>query len=131
MDAFILALTVAAHTFSLPVGLQSAICYVESKHNLKAFHAHDGNGNSVGACQIKLNTARQMGFKGTEKELFLPKNNVHYSAKYLKSKLDLYHRDIRKAVAAYNAGTWRKNELGKTKNDRYVRAVFKAWVENK
>ena len=131
MTTLMLIFAVASQTFNLPPGLLSALCYTESKHNVSAIHLDDGGADSVGVCQLQLRSARGIGFRGSEEDLFDPTLNVHYAAKYLRSQLDRYHGDIRKAVAAYNAGSWRENERGLTKNRKYVSAVFKAWSEDK
>lgn len=126
---FLFALMI--QTFHLPVGLQSSICWVESNHNPKALHKDDGGGNSVGVCQIKLSTARSLGFKGNETQLQDPKVNIYYSARYLRRQLDRYRGDSHKAVAAYNAGAWRLNMQGQIKNRHYVDKVFQAWSRGK
>lgn len=124
--------TTVTHTFSLPPGLLSAICFVESGHTVQAMRHNDGGGaTSVGACQIKLATARMLGFKGTENELKNPTVNIHYSGKFLRWQLNRYRGDTLKAVAAYNAGTYRTNDQGLIKNRKYVHKVLLAWEENK
>lgn len=80
----------------------------------------------MGECQLKLSTAKQMGFKGTERDLLLdPSLNIHFAAKYLRSRLDRYSGDLRKAVSAYNAGRYKTNNLP------YVKKVLKAWEEQR
>ncbi len=118
-------------TFHLPPGLLSAVCYTETKHTPSALHADDGGNDSIGACQVQLPTARYMGFRGTEKDLYLPKVNVRLAGAYLAYQLKRYHGDVEKAVAAYNAGTHRLNKKGLTVNRRYVNAVLKAWEDGK
>lgn len=120
-----------SQNFNLPPGLLSAICWVESHHNSAAINAHDGGSASHGICQIKLETAALLGFKGTEEELTRPKTNIHYAGKYIKWQLDRYQGNIPKAVAAYNAGTYRENSQGQIMNRKYVGKVFDAWIENK
>jgi len=107
--------------YGLPPGLLSSVCYVESKHNISALHKHDGNGDSIGVCQIKLKTARHMGFHGTEAQLMIPRNNVKYAAKYLSYQMKRYH-NINKAIIAYNYGN--AKSLTSTK---YQRKVIKKW----
>lgn len=126
-----LAFTVATQTFALPQGLVSAVCFTESRHNVKAIHFNDGGEDSLGLCQVHLGTARDLGFKGTRKELSDPRTNIYYSAKYLNHQLSRYNGSIYKAVAAYNAGTYRLNDSGQVKNKQYVRKVFTAWAEGR
>lgn len=107
--------------YGLPSDLLSSLCYVESKHNVESIHHDDGGANSVGICQIKLATAKQMGFKGTEKQLMNPKMNIKYAAKFLSHQISRYH-SVTRGVIAYNQG----NARGLTYS-KYQRKVFKQW----
>jgi soluble lytic murein transglycosylase-like protein len=120
----------ATQVFNLPIGLLPALCYVESGHHADSVHVLDGNANSIGVCQIKLQTARLVGFKGSEKDLKTPFTNIYYSAAYLSHQLTRYRGDIRKGVAAYNAGRYRENDKGLIMNRKYVQKVFKEWSTN-
>lgn len=129
-----LALIFAAvsQNLSIPPGLLSALCYTETKHVVKAVNINDGGSNSIGICQLKLRTARGVGYVGTEQELQNnPNTNIYYAGLYLRRQLDRYNGDTRKAISAYNAGTHRLSPEGKTRNRKYVSLVFKAWKENK
>lgn len=127
--AFLFAL--AAQLYQLPTGYQSALCFVESSHNPAAMHKDDGRGNSVGICQIKLSTAKMLGFKGTENELKDPKTNILYSAKYLHLQSNRYRGDLRKTTGSYNAGSFKVNNQGKVINQKYIDKVFKAWGQGR
>lgn len=107
----------------LPAGLLGAICTVESGMNPNAVHKNDGKGDSLGLCQIKLSTARLVGFKGTKKQLMNAKVNAFYAAKYLKKQIKRYHGDFAKAVTAYNQGTTYSNG-----GSIYMTKVFNTWV---
>lgn len=126
MDPVTLALAFAAVTqnLELPPGLLSAVCHVESNHDIRAMHYSDGNGDSLGICQIKLSTARLMGFGGSSEELRLPAANVFYAGRYLKHQLARYAGDPVKALSAYNAGTARLHL-----NKPYVYKVITAWEQ--
>lgn len=106
----------------LPEGLLSSLCLVESRHDVNAVHQHDGHGNSVGACQIKLNTAKGLGFKGTEKDLLKPEVNLTYAAKYLKHQILRYNGDVTRGVIAYNQGSART-----ATKTQYSSKVFAEW----
>lgn len=106
----------------LPPGLLSSLCYVESKHKINAIHHDDGDQDSLGVCQIKLTSARQMGFRGTAKQLMEPRYNVKYAARYLKYQISRYNNSITKGVIAYNLG----NARGLT-STKYQRRVFRKW----
>jgi soluble lytic murein transglycosylase-like protein len=112
--------------FNLPQGLLESLCFIESSHNIKAIHKDDGNGNSVGICQVKLSTAKWLGFTGTEKDLMVPATNIYYAGKYLSKQRTRYSGSIDKAVIAYNIG-----HAGNLTNTIYSAKVFKQWREYK
>jgi len=104
MEATLLLLFVSAtSTFNLPQGLLSALCFVESSHRVEAMHKDDGGSNSIGVCQIKYTTAKELGFKGTSKDLRKPEVNIYYAAKYLAKQIKKYH-SVDKGIVAYNLG---------------------------
>lgn len=107
--------------FNLPKGLLSSLCYIESTHNTKAIHKDDGTGNSVGICQVKLSTAKWLGFTGTEKQLMKPSTNIYYAAKYLNYQIRRYHSTTR-GIIAYNFGN--AKNLTST---RYSVKVLRQW----
>lgn len=129
-NTIVMLFLTATQTYQLPPGLLSSLCYVESKHKIDAVHHDDGNSDSLGICQIKYETAKHLGFKGTKADLMDPKNNITYAAKYLKSQLKRYNGNSPKAVAAYNMGHFSPGKVF-AKNQSYVDAVFKAWAEAK
>lgn len=126
MSATILTIlfTSASMQYGLQPKLLSSLCWVESKHVITAVHKDDGTSNSVGVCQIKLKTAKWLGFTGTEKQLMDPETNIKYAAKYLAYQQHRYH-SITKAVIAYNIG----NAKGLTSTN-YSRKVFKVWRQH-
>lgn len=125
-----LFLTVS-QTLSLPPGLLSAVCYVESGHRTTAMNQSDGGSPSVGLCQIKAATARGMGYRGTDMVLAKPGVNAYWAGKYLRYQLDRYNGDVLKALSAYNAGTHRVNAKGEIMNRKYVAKVVNAWSESR
>lgn len=108
-------------TQGLPPGLLESICYIESKHTATAIHHDDGGSNSVGICQIKLSTAKWLGFKGNEKKLMIPSINIFYAALYLKKLSYRYKNDWTKVIIAYNMGS------AKFKKTKYSDKVNKYW----
>lgn len=120
-----------SNTFNLPPGLLSALCFAESSHRVHIMHHDDGGSDSLGICQIKLSTAKELGFSGTTDNLMRPKTNIYFAAKYLAKQFKRYHGALYKSVAAYNTGSYRPNELGLPKNAKYVNNVLTAWKEKR
>lgn len=107
--------------YQIPYGLLDSLCWVESNHEITAIHHDDGGEDSLGICQIKYSTAKEMGFKGTRKQLMEPNYNIKYSAKYLRYQIDRY-RSVKRAVIAYNRGNAKNLTTSK-----YQRKVYKKW----
>ncbi len=106
----------------LPANLLNSLCWVESKHNIAAIHHDDGNSDSVGICQIKLATAKSLGFIGTQKQLMGAKINIKYAAKFLAYQIKRYNGNVTKGIIAYNRG----NAKGLTAT-KYSDKVLKQW----
>ena len=113
--------------YNLPPGLLMSICTVESGLNVRAIHKDDGSDDSRGICQLHLNTARLMGFKGPESQLLEAGPNILFSGRYLAHQLHRYNGDYASGIAAYNSGTLRLDHCGKIRNIKYVNKVTKAW----
>jgi soluble lytic murein transglycosylase-like protein len=112
--------TTISISLGLPTGLLSSLCYVESKYKVNAIHHDDGGANSVGICQVKLATAKDYGFRGTEKELMKPETNIRIAGLYLKHQINRYN-SVQRGVIAYNQGH------AAVRTTRYQRKVFKEW----
>jgi soluble lytic murein transglycosylase-like protein len=124
MSILLMFLTISQQ-HHLPPHLLSSLCYIESKHDVAAIHHDDGGADSLGICQIKLQTAREMGYKGTKQQLMQPSTNIRYAAKYLRYQIRRYG-SIERAVVAYNKGNARD-----LTTSRYQRKVFNKWMEAK
>jgi soluble lytic murein transglycosylase-like protein len=122
---------ITSQYLNLPEGLLSALCFVESGHNVQSVNLHDRGSKSLGICQIKLSTARFLGYKGSEKDLFSPQVNIYYAGKFLARNIRRYDGNIYRGVSAYNAGTCRLNRRGQALNNKYVKKVYKAWKEKR
>ncbi len=117
--AFLFVTTTGA--FELPHGLLDSVCYVETKHDVSAYHPNDGGSPSIGVCQVKLSTARWMGYKGDAEGLQDPAVNVYYAGKYLKYQISRYN-SVERGVIAYNRG----NAKG-FRRSGYSDKVLKQW----
>jgi len=111
--------------FNLPNGLLSSLCFVETRHIASVVHIDDGSSHSYGVCQVKLETAKYLGFKGTVEQLMNPKINIYYAGKYLQKQI-LRYNDINKGIVAYNRGN--SNKLTRS---IYSDKVNKQWGDNK
>jgi soluble lytic murein transglycosylase-like protein len=103
------------------------ICSHESNSFTMNYSPHDHGSPSYGVCQVKLESARQLGFKGSPYELMDPKKNALWAARYLKYQESRYGNNLCKITAAYNSGSYveSKKKPGKPKNLKYVRLVQK------
>jgi soluble lytic murein transglycosylase-like protein len=115
----------AAKSAKVAGALFLAICSHESR-NFRANYTPDDNGSaSYGVCQLKFNSAVQLGFKGTQEQLKNPKINIKYAALYLRYEQDRYGEDWVKLTSAYNAGSYVEStkKPGCPKNLKYIRLV--------
>lgn len=147
MDTLIIAFLFVTNTaqFNLPPNLLSSLCYVESKHNPNAIHKDDGKTDSLGICQVKLATAKSLGYKGTAKGLLNPNANIYYAAKYLSYQRSRYHGSISKAIIAYNRGnakglilseysvkvTKQWNEVNKYEKQKEIKVCEENWAQKR
>lgn len=115
----------AAKSVGVSGTLLLAICSHESSGFKFNYAAHDHGSPSYGVCQVKLNSAVQMGFKGNPEDLKNTKTNSLYAAKYLKYEQDRYGDDWVKLASAYNAGSYNESHsvYGCPRNLKYVRLV--------
>jgi len=89
------------------------------------------NDASIGVMQVLVKTAQWI-MKDTSidrSRLMQPQYNIRVGARYIKYQLDRYNGDVKKAIAAYNAGSARYKSDGTTFiNQPYVDFVFE-WYE--
>ncbi|MEO6945786.1 MAG: transglycosylase SLT domain-containing protein [Nitrobacter sp.] len=92
---------VAAHAQAngVPVELVHRVIVRESRYNPRAVH----RGN-YGMMQIKLATARGLGYTGTAEGLLDPETNLTYAVKYLAGAYHAAHGNHNRAVAYYAGG---------------------------
>ncbi len=115
-------MAVATKQHDLPPGLLQAVCMTESTLNPNAIHHDDGGTDSIGLCQVKLKTAKWLGFKGTANDLLNPTINAYYAAKYLRKQIVRYNGNTTKALIAYNRGN-----AGSLLSTNYSDKVIKQW----
>jgi soluble lytic murein transglycosylase-like protein len=86
----------AALAASVEADLLRAVIAVESGFNARAV----SKAGAVGLMQLMPATAKRYGAA----DRYDPRQNVHAGARYLKSLIDRYGKDLELALAAYNAG---------------------------
>ena len=88
----------------VPVDLAHAVVKTESGYNPRA----TGRAGEVGLMQIKLATARGIGFRGTREQLYDPETNIKWGMKYLGEARRLAGGSECGTLSRYNGGLGRK-----------------------
>lgn len=84
----------------VPVDLAHAVVYSESSYRPNA----RGAAGEIGLMQIRLGTARMLGYTGSAKGLYDPETNIRYGMKYLGGAHDLAGGSTCGTILRYNAG---------------------------
>lgn len=102
----------------------------ESSFNPRATHRDVNGKSSYGLMQLRLATAREVAQDPSlpAEALFDPALNVRLGTRYIAKNLARYGGSYPDAIAAYNAGTARKDALGRYVNSRGVPNV-QAYVD--
>ena len=95
----------AALAAAVEADLLRAVIAVESGFNARAV----SKAGAVGLMQLMPATAKRFG--ATDR--YDPRQNVHAGARYLRSLIDRYGKDIQLALAAYNAGETAVDRCGR------------------
>lgn len=93
----------AARKYQVDPKLVAAIAEVESGGNQEAA----SSAGAIGVMQLMPDTAAALGINPYDK-----KSNIEGGAKYLREMLDTFDGDVRRAVAAYNAGPQAVRDYG-------------------
>jgi soluble lytic murein transglycosylase-like protein len=102
--AAVLLLVLTGYAEAAPRALLEAVIHVESRGNAKAVGRH----GEIGLGQLRLQTARGMGFRGSRAELFKPSVNRHYTERYLDMALKRAGGRLCHAASLYNMGVGAK-----------------------
>ncbi|MGH6760000.1 MAG: lytic transglycosylase domain-containing protein [Phyllobacterium sp.] len=89
-----------ASTYGVPVKLAHAVVRVESNFRPNV----TGGAGEIGLMQIKLSTARGLGYTGSAKALYNPETNIRYGMKYLAGAHKLGDGSTCGTILKYNAG---------------------------
>ncbi len=118
-SAYFPAIQEAAVKYGVDPKLVSAVAEVESGYEQGAISAT----GAVGVMQLMPETAEALGVNPYDAA-----QNIDGGAKYLKQMLDTFGGDVRKAVAAYNAGPEAVREYGGvppySETQQYVSSVL-------
>lgn len=85
---------------NIPVGLAHAVVYSESSYKASA----RGAAGEIGLMQLRLPTARMVGYSGSAKALYDPETNIKYGMKYLGKARQLASGNTCGTILRYNAG---------------------------
>jgi soluble lytic murein transglycosylase-like protein len=100
----------------LPVALVHRVIVRESRYQPRLI----GRGGTIGLMQIKLATARELGYTGSAEGLRDPNTNLTYGVKYLAGAYRVAHGDHNRAVYYYASGYYYA-----AKRQRLQRAAFR------
>jgi soluble lytic murein transglycosylase-like protein len=89
-----------ARANGIPIELAHAVIRHESGYNARA----TGRAGEIGLMQIKLQTARGLGYRGTRKGLYDPATNLMWGMKYLGEAQRLAGGSECGTLSRYNAG---------------------------
>jgi len=84
----------------VPYRLARAVVFVESSYRPNV----TGAAGEIGLMQIRLSTARGMGYKGSAKQLYNPATNLYWGMKYLGQAHRLAGGSTCGTILKYNAG---------------------------
>ena len=84
----------------VPEALVHRVIMRESRYNPKLI----GRGGCMGLMQIKLGTARSLGYEGSAQGLLEPETNITYAVKYLAGAYRTAGGNADRAVAYYASG---------------------------
>jgi soluble lytic murein transglycosylase-like protein len=94
--------TTHAKANGVPESLVHRIIVRESRYQAQLL----GRGGTIGLMQIKLGTARGLGYTGTAEGLRDPDTNLKYAVKYLAGAYRAAKGDLNRAVADYAGGSY-------------------------
>ena len=93
-----------ASAYGVPVNLAHAVIRIESNYR----PGIRGRAGEIGLMQVKLQTARGMGYRGTAKGLYHPSTNIRYGMAYLGGARKLGGKSVCGTILKYNAGHYAK-----------------------
>lgn len=93
-----------AKQHNIPVRMAHAFIKVESNYN----HRTRGRVGEIGLMQLRPQTARGIGYKGTMSALYTPETNIRWGMKYLAMAYKKAGGDLCRTVMGYQSGLYAK-----------------------
>jgi soluble lytic murein transglycosylase-like protein len=93
-----------ARSYGVPVNLAHAVIQIESNYR----PGTRGTAGEIGLMQVKLQTARGLGYRGSAKGLYNPDTNIRYGMAYLGGARKLGGKSVCGTILRYNAGHYAK-----------------------
>ncbi len=125
-QAILQAAVAAARAHGVDPVLVAGIIQQESSFDRLAFRAEPHiNDASRGLMQLLYGTARWMGYRGEPDGLYDVATNLEYGCSFLRYLLHRYRGDVRRALAAYNAGPGNVDARGWECARAYVESVLR------
>ena len=109
-----------AQANGVPVALVHRVIVRESRYNASLV----GRGGTIGLMQIKLATARSLGYTGTAEGLRDPDTNLAYAVKYLAGAWRAANGDHDRAVHYYAGGYYYAAKRQRLEHGRHPEALM-------
>jgi soluble lytic murein transglycosylase-like protein len=106
-EAYAALIATHAAANGIPVALAQAVVRHESNFNPRV----TGRAGEIGLMQIKLQTARGMGYTGSRTALYDPATNIKWGMKYLGQARKLAGGSECGTLSRYNAGLYSKRTI--------------------
>jgi soluble lytic murein transglycosylase-like protein len=121
------AATVAAHARAngVPEALVHRVIIRESRYQPHLI----GHGGTIGLMQIKLATARGLGYTGDAAGLRDPETNLTYGVKYLAGAYHAANGDHSRAIHYYAGGYYYVAKQQRLEMARQGQTMTQAWLE--
>ena len=108
-----------ASTNAVPEALVHRVILRESRYQPSLI----GRGGTIGLMQIKLSTARGLGYTGTAEGLRDPNTNLTYGVRYLAGAYRAAGGDLRRAMAYYTTGYYDVAKRQRVAHGRHAEPV--------
>src|ERR1700726_4450567 len=109
-----------AQANGVPEALVHRVIVRESRYQPRLI----GRGGTIGLMQIKLATARGLGYSGTAEGLRDPNTNLTYAVKYLAGAYRAANGDHARAIHYYAAGYYYAAKRQRLAHGRHPEAAF-------